>query len=97
MLWACDTSKQRIYEIFRQMDGSRGYHPNRDNQITKEHTWYALTDMWILAQKPRISKIQLAKHKIMKKEDQSVDTSFLLRIGNKIPMEGITETKSGTR
>jgi hypothetical protein len=53
--------------------------------------------MWILAQKPRISKIQLAKHKIMKKEDQSVDTSFLLRIGNKIPMEGITETKSGTR
>jgi hypothetical protein len=28
-----------------------------------------------------------------KKEDQSVDTSFLLRMGNKIPMEGITETK----
>jgi hypothetical protein len=26
------------------------------------------------------------------KEDQSVDTSFLLRIGNKIPMEGVTET-----
>jgi hypothetical protein len=29
----------------------------------------------------------------MKKKDQSVDTSFLLRIGNKIPMEGVTETK----
>jgi hypothetical protein len=28
-----------------------------------------------------------------KKEDQSVDTSFLLRMGNKIPMEGVTETK----
>ena len=31
--------------------------------------------------------------KLKKKEDQSVDTSFLLRMGNKIPMEGVTETK----
>jgi hypothetical protein len=30
-----------------------------------------------------------------KKEDQRVVTSFLLRIGNKIPMEGATETKFG--
>jgi hypothetical protein len=29
----------------------------------------------------------------LKKEDQSVDTSFLLRMGNKIPMEGVIETK----
>jgi hypothetical protein len=29
----------------------------------------------------------------LKKEDQSADTSFLLRMGNKIPMEGVTETK----
>jgi hypothetical protein len=29
----------------------------------------------------------------MKKEDQSVHTSFLLRMGNKIPMEGVIETK----
>jgi hypothetical protein len=28
-----------------------------------------------------------------KKEDQSVDTSFLLRMRSKIPMEGLTETK----
>ena len=28
----------------------------------------------------------------LKKEDQRVDTSVLLRKGNKIPMEGITET-----
>jgi len=28
-----------------------------------------------------------------KKEDQSVNTSLLLRMGNKIPMEGVTETK----
>jgi hypothetical protein len=31
--------------------------------------------------------------KFKKKEDQSVNTSFLLRMGNKIPMEGVTETK----
>jgi hypothetical protein len=33
--------------------------------------------------------------KLKKNEDQSVDTSFLLRMGNKIPMEGVTETKTG--
>jgi hypothetical protein len=27
--------------------------------------------------------------KLKKKEDQSMDTSFLLRMGNKIPMESI--------
>jgi hypothetical protein len=64
-----------------------------DNPITKEVTRYALTDKWILAQKLRIPKIQFVKHKkIKKKKDQSVDTSFLLRIGNKIPMKGVTET-----
>jgi hypothetical protein len=31
--------------------------------------------------------------KLKKKEDQSVDTSVLLRMENKIPMEGVTETK----
>jgi hypothetical protein len=31
--------------------------------------------------------------KLKKREDQWVDTSFLLRIGNKIPMKGVTETK----
>jgi hypothetical protein len=41
-------------------------------------------------------KIQFAKHmKLIKKEDQSVDTAFLLRMGNKIPMKGVTETKFG--
>ena len=50
--------------------------------------------MWILAQTLRTPKIQFAKHKkIKKREDQWVDTSFLLRIGNKIPMKGVTETK----
>jgi hypothetical protein len=35
--------------------------------------------------------------KIKKMEDQPVDTSFLLRIGNKIPMKGVTETKFGAK
>jgi hypothetical protein len=33
--------------------------------------------------------------KLKKKEDQSADTSFFLRMGNKIPMEGFTDTKYG--
>ena len=58
--------------------------------------WIPQVRQWILAQKLRIPKIQFAKHKkIKKKEDQHMDTSFLLRIGNKIPMEGVTETKFG--
>jgi hypothetical protein len=35
--------------------------------------------------------------KLKKKKDQSVDTSFFLRMGNKIPMEGVTETKFGAK
>jgi hypothetical protein len=31
--------------------------------------------------------------KLKKKEDRSMDTSFLLRKGNKIPKEGVAETK----
>jgi hypothetical protein len=31
--------------------------------------------------------------KLKKKEDQNVDTLLLLRMGNKISMEGVTETK----
>jgi hypothetical protein len=33
--------------------------------------------------------------KLKKKEDRSVNTPFLLRMGNKIPMEGVTATKFG--
>jgi hypothetical protein len=50
----------------------------------------------ILAQKIRILKIQFVKHmKLKKKDDQSVDMSPLLRIGNKTSLEGVTETKFG--
>jgi hypothetical protein len=36
--------KQWLNEILRQMDGTRKYHPECGNPITKEHTWYLLTD-----------------------------------------------------
>jgi hypothetical protein len=66
------------------------------NPITKEFIRYVLTGKCILAQKHRTPKIQIAKHKkIKKREDQWVDISFLLRIGNKIPMKGVTEKMFG--
>jgi hypothetical protein len=67
-------------------------------QSQKKSLRYALTDKWILAQKHRTPKIQFAKHKKFKKrEDKWEDTSFLLRMGNKIPMKGVTETKFGAK
>jgi hypothetical protein len=33
--------------------------------------------------------------KLNKKDDPSVDTLFFLRLGNKITIEGVTETKFG--
>ena len=44
-----------------QMDGTRKYHPECGKPITKEYTWYALTDKWILAQNLRIPTIQLTE------------------------------------
>ena len=42
----------------------------------------------------RILTIQDSKNmKLKKNENQSVDTLPILRIGNKTPMEGVTETK----
>ena len=50
-----------------------------------------------IAQNLGIPKIKFINHmKLKKKEDQSVDTLVLLRNGNKIPMEGVTESKCGT-
>jgi hypothetical protein len=47
----------------------------------------------IVGQELRIPNIQYAKHmKLKRKEDKSVDTLSLLRMGNKIPIEGVTET-----
>jgi hypothetical protein len=74
------------------MDQTRKYHPECGNPITKEHTWYTFADKWLLAQKLGIPKIQFTDNiKLKKKEDQSVDSSVLLRRGDKIPMGEVTK------
>ena len=81
---------------FRQMDRTRKYHPEGDNPVTKEHTWHALTDKWILTHKFRITIIKFRDHmKLKKKEEQSVDASVFLRRENKILIGGNMETKWG--
>jgi hypothetical protein len=65
------------------VDGTRKHHPEWGNPIIKEHTWYILTDKWILATKLGISKIKFTDHtQHKKKEDQSVGVLFLFRKGN---------------
>jgi hypothetical protein len=61
------------------------------------HGMHSLIIMyWILVQKLGIPKIQFTNHmKLKKKEDQSVDTSNLLRRGNRTTVEGVTETNCG--
>ena len=67
------------------MDGSRKYHPERGNSVTKDHTWYILTNKWVLGKEHGIPTIQLTDHmKLKNREDQRVDASVLLRRGNKI-------------
>jgi hypothetical protein len=81
------------------MDGSRGYHPKLGNPIIKEHTWYAFTDKWILAQMLKKPKIQFARpYEAQKKEKQSVNVLVLLtsKQGNKILSRANMETKCGT-
>jgi len=83
--------RQWLHEIFRQIDGTRKY-PEWGNPITKEHTWYALTDKWVLTQKLRIPKIQFTDHTKLKKDNQSVEASVLPKRGNN---RENTETKCG--
>ena len=77
------------------MDGPGGHHPEVTQSQKNSHDMYSL----ISGFKPRNLeypryKIPFAKRmKLKKNEDQSVDTLPLLRIGNKTPMEGVTETK----
>ena len=66
------------------MDGTRKYHPEQGNPITKEHTWYTLTNQWMLAQKLKINKLQFTK---LKKEDLSEGALVPLRKGTKYSQE----------
>lgn len=58
------------------MDKSRNYYPEWGNPIAKEHTWYVLSDKWLLVQKLQIPKIQFSDHmKLNKKEDHGFGPS----------------------
>jgi hypothetical protein len=50
--------KQCLHEIHRQMFGARTYHLERGNLVTKEYTWYVLTDKRILRKELGIPMIQ---------------------------------------
>ena len=55
------------------------------NPVTKTHTCYALTDKCLLGKKLKIPTVHPTNHmKLKKKQDQSLDSSVLLRKGNKI-------------
>ena len=43
----------------------------RQHTITKLHTWYALTDKWMLAQKLGMPRIQLTSQMKLKKKDEN--------------------------
>ena len=40
---------------------------NEVNKITKEHTWYILTDKWVLGKKIEMPMIELTDHAKLKK------------------------------
>ena len=81
-----------------EMYETRKCHTEWGNPTTKEHTWYALIDKWILAQKLGIPKIKFTdQRKFKKTEDHNMDSLVLLRRGNKILMGGETKTKYGAK
>ena len=70
------------------MDGTRKCHPEQGNPITKEYTWCALTNKWMLAQKLKINKLQFSQHrKLKKKENLSKGALVPLRRGTKYSQE----------
>jgi hypothetical protein len=66
------------------MGGSKKYHPEWGNSVTKEHTWHVLTAKWLLGKVHGIPMIALTDHMKLKKEDQRLDSSILPRCGNNI-------------
>ena len=70
------------------IDGSRNYHPEWGNSVTKQHISYILTDKWILGKIHGIPTVQLTERmKLKRKEDKRVHTSVLLQRGNKLIKE----------
>jgi hypothetical protein len=76
--------KQWLHEIHRPMNGSRKYHPEWGNSVTKEHTWYVLSNKWVLVKVHGTPMVQLTDHmKLKRMKDQRLDASVLLRRENK--------------
>jgi hypothetical protein len=74
-----------LLNFFRQMDGTRKYHPEWCNLYPKAHAWYIPTDKWILALKYRITRIQPTDHKkFNKQKGLSDEVSIVLRRGKEI-------------
>ena len=70
------------------MYGTRKCHPEQGNPVTKERTWYALTNKWMLVQKLKINNLQFTQHrKLKKKEDLSEGTMVPTRKGTKCSQE----------
>ena len=66
------------------------------NHVTTVYSWIKFSKNKIknLIRKGGLQIVSFAKHmKLKKKEEQSVDTLVLLKMGNKTPKEGVTETK----
>jgi hypothetical protein len=79
------------------MHGSGVYYLERRNLFTKELTWYALINKWILVQKPRSLEYPSNNSQTTwNSRRRKTIVWILLPIlegGNKITMEGVTKTK----
>ena len=70
------------------MDGSSNYHTECSNPAPKRHSWYVLTNKWILVQKCRMPMIHPMIHpKVLTIEDPRKDALIPLRRKNKLIME----------
>jgi hypothetical protein len=58
------------HDFCRQIDGTRRYHPERGNSDPKGHTWYVLTDTWMLAKEYRIPRMQLTDRCVTSRKAQ---------------------------
>jgi hypothetical protein len=71
------------------MDETRKYHSEWGNPDTKEHTWYVLTDKWLLVQKLTMPMRQSTYHmELRRKKDQGVNASALHWGGNMVIVGG---------
>jgi hypothetical protein len=85
--------------LARLTRGHRVYNQNKEIRSEKGDRITEIEEILKKSTDPTTkAKIKFAKHKkIKKREDHWVDTSFLLRIGKKIPMGGVTEAKFGAK